>query len=252
MVSFVWALIAFSLGVLIYLIPPVMAPATGIQTQQRIGDFYYHMSARALDKFAFVYRMIGGWNIIQVDVDDERKLAQVTLSSGMISDDKKLPFKDPDSRISRLYNKSMAVVIEDVPAAVDAELADLGYYAHKHKTERGLWDGQKVNPWMRVKDGVRAVDPLDVLYLVPNAVEPENVQTAKLLTKKRFEQYGNDVGVAETLGTITGFIVGVLGVAGVMYIKSNMLDGGGGDPGPTNPVPVDVAPMMMDVMGVVL
>jgi hypothetical protein len=241
MVSFVWAAIALSLGVLIYLIPPVLAPMLPVESQQRVGAFYYRMAARSLDKFAFVYRMIGGWDIIKVDVDDERKLAQVTLSSGIISDDKKLPFKDPDNRISRLYNKSMAVVVEDVPAAIDAELSELGHWTHKHDVEHGLFDGQRVNPYMRVRDGLRAVNPLDSLYLVGSGVEPENVETAKQLTKKRFSEYGSNVGVAETLGTITGFIGGVLGVAGLQYLNQGILDSsGGGTSEPTSPVPVGV------------
>jgi len=252
MVSIVWSCIALSTGILIYLIPPALAPTLPTTTQQRIGHFYYRMAARALDQWAFVYRMIGGWDIIKVNVDDERKLAQVTLSSGMISDDKKLPFKDPDNRISRMYNKSMAVVIEDVPAAVDAELAEFGHWLRKHDVEQGLFDGQQVNPYMRVRDSFRAVNPVDALHLVGKGVEPENVETAKQLTKKRFEQYGSKVGVAETAGTIMGFIAGVAGIGGLQYIQQNLLDSGGSSE-PTSPLPMgDLGVVVVDTAAVIV
>lgn len=203
---------------------------------------------RSFRQVAFVRRILGGYELLPISVDDEQKLAQVTLDSGLISSDKKLPFKDPDNRIKRLYSKPVSLVIEDVPAAIDAELAELGYWTRQHETKRGLEKDGKVNPYMPVSEGLRVIDPLDILSLVSKNVEPENVETTKQLTEKRFDEYGSDIGMAETVGTLTGFGVGIGAVAAIQYFKTEILDStGGGTSGPTTNVPLGQIVPAIDV-----
>lgn len=236
MVSILWGVIALSLGILVYLLPATFAPLLPIDLREKIGDFYYRNAMRSFRQVAIVRRTLGGVELIPISVDDEQKLAKATLSSGMLSDDKKLPFKDPDNRIKRLYQKPAAVVCEAVPAAIDAELAELGYWVRQHATSTGLERDGKINPYVRVTDGLRVVDPVDILGLVTKDVEPENIETATELTKRRFDKYGSKIGAAETVATLMGFGAGVGGVGLLTYLNQKILDGGGAGK-PTNPLP---------------
>jgi hypothetical protein len=235
MVSIVWALIAISSGFLAYLIPAAAGQALPIDLRYRVGTFYYKLSARAFGQFAFVRRILGGYELHPIQVDDEHKTAQVTLASGMISDDQILPFKDPADAVSRLYSKPVTLLVEEVPAALDAELSELGYWTQEHDFERGLvqeHDGDtKIDPYVRMSDGLRLVDPVDSLSLVTKNVAPENIQTAKELTRRRFDEYGSKVDAVQMLSLFTGFAVGVGGVAVVQYMKSNVIESGGGTGG---------------------
>lgn len=248
MVSIVWSVIAISTGLLVYLLPPVLGPTLPMDLRQRVGDFYYAQAMRSFRQVAFVRRVLGGYELLPISVDDEQKLAQVTLDSGMLSSDKKLPFKDPDSRIKRLHQKPVALAIEEAPAAIDAELAELGYWLRQHETKRGLEQSGKINPYLPMSKGLRLVDPLDFVNLVSKNVEPENVETTKQLTEKRFEEYGRDIGMAETIGTLTGFGVGIGAIAAVQYFKTEIMDaGGGGASQPTTPVPMGQVVPAMDL-----
>lgn len=262
MVSIVWSVIALSLGALVYLLPPMLGPSLPMGLRQKVGNFYYGHAMRSFRQVAFVRRILGGYELLPISVDDEQKLAQVTLDSGIISSDKKLPFKDPDNRIKRLFSKPVALVIEDVPAAIDAELSEMGYWLRQHETKRGLEQNGTINPYVPMSKGLRIIDPLDTLSLVSKDVEPENVETTKQLTEKRFEEYGSNLGMAETVGTLTGFGVGIGAVAAIQYFKQQILDsGGGGGSGPTTNVPmgqiipaIDVShiQMPMEILTVIL
>lgn len=271
MVSIMWSVIALSLGLLVYLLPPMLAPMLPMHLREAIGDYYYRQAARSYRQLAIVRRLLSGYELLPIAVDDEQRLAEVTLSSGMVSDDKKLPFKDPDDRISRLYQKPVAVVSEILPAAVDAELAELGHWVTKADDERGLEstregaDGREqtvVNPYVEVDSGLRVSDPMDVTSLVTKGVEPENVESAKQYTKERFREYGDNVGIVEGLATMTGFAFGIGGVAVLQYVKDRLLSNGGGGTGggatgwtpPMGQVMVDPTALQLplDVVGVLL
>lgn len=232
MVSVIWAMISLSFGFMCYLLVAAAGGMAPVDVQTRIGRFYYSLAMKSFGQVAIVRRLLGSYELLPIGVDDNHKVAEVTLSSGVISDDKKLPFKDPDNRLKRLFAKPLALVVEDIPAAVDAELSEFGYWAREHDISRGILraDGgtKKIDPYFRMSDGLRIVDPLDSLALVPKAIQPENIETAKQLTKKRFEKYAGRFGVVETAGLILGFAVGAGGVAAMQYIRERVLPGGGG------------------------
>lgn len=273
MVSILWGVIAFSLGLLIYLIPAVVAQTLPVEDRRRVGLYYYKNSLKSYRQVAFVRRQLAGFELLPITVDDEQRLAKVTLSSGLISDDKELPFKDPASCIGRLFNKPIAIVPETIPAAVDAKLSEIGYWRERQILneggERKIGEDEhgnplfEVNPWVKVGTGLRIVDPIDIRSLVAKDVQPENVKTTEEMTKARFREYGQKVGLAETAGLMTGFAFGIGGVAVLSYIRNRILDGGGGST-PTNPlppmgggviVPIDATPVLspaLDVLAVIL
>jgi hypothetical protein len=227
--------VAFSLGLLGYLLPAAVAPLFGVEVQRSIGQHYYKQGARSFRQFAFVRRALSGVELKPISVQADRRLAEVTLSSAMVGENHTLPFEDPAGRIGRLYNKPVAIVCEALPAATDPELAELGHWTHHKEMADGLDDGEIVDPHIGVSNEVRVSDPMDTLYLAGKSIEPENVKTAFELTRKRFEQYGSQLGMAETLGTLTGFAMGLGGVAGIRYLQNQVLDGAGGGGGVTAP-----------------
>lgn len=267
MVSLVWVAVAAASGLLVYLVPPVLAASLSDTWRERVGDFYYKQSLRSFERLAFIDRVIGGYELLPIAVDDEQKHAQVTLDSGTISDDKTLPFDDPDGRIGRLFQKPIAVVYEGVPAAIDAELAELAYWVNQKALDEGIEhevdrpDGRTeavVDPYIELPDVLRVAAPLDALSLVCKDIEPENIETTKRLTEERFAKYGSRIGMTEML-TFTGFAFGIGAVAFLQYVRQNLLDGGsGGGIDTTAPiaptlVPVDVISYAADavVMGAV-
>lgn len=257
MVSGVWALIALSFGLLVYIAAGVLATSLPIGLRVRVGRFYYKQSMKSYRQVAIVRRILGGLELYPIAIDDEQKTANVTLDSGLLSDDKKLPFRDPDGRIKRLFNKPVAVVVEELPAAVSPELAELGYWANEKASRDGLLraDGgqHKVDPYVPVDDGLRVVDPISALHIASKNTKPENVKTVEEITKERFSEYGNRIGLAETAGVITGFAVGLGGVALLAYVRDSLLDGQGASPPDGGVVPLDVTvDLAMQVLVVVL
>lgn len=243
MVSILWSIISLGFGLLFYLGLSAIGPAVNITARKRIGEFYFGLAARSFQQVALVRRTLAGYDLLPIGVNDEQKHAQVTLSSGIIGDDKKLPFKDPDNRIKRWQNKPFAVVPEMVPAAVDAELAEIGHYLQRHDEEGGIEKGDKIDPYIEASDELRLVDPVDAVYLITKNAQPEYVETAEQFTKERLSKYGSKIGLAETVGVITGYLVGVGGVVGIRYVQTRLLGGGGGGDGvPTDPLPMQIMP----------
>jgi len=228
MVSVIWALIMFSSGLLLYLTTAIMAPTLPSGLQETVARYHSGLSMRAYRQAALVRRKLGTFELYPLSVDDTEKLAKVTLDGSMISDDETLEFGDPDDRIGRLHQKPFAVVYEGVPAAVDASLAELGHWVRRHDDTTGAVDEEhdRVNPYVRVKDGLRVADPADVVSLVGKNIKPQNIKTARLLTKERFSKYGQRVGMAETAGVLMGFAAGAGVYAGLQYVQQQLLDGG--------------------------
>lgn len=236
----VWSMIALSLGFTIYIAPAAFGVMLPVESREKLGNFYYGMAMKSFRQVAIVRRLIGGLAMLPIYIDDRQKVAQVTLSSGLISDDQNLPFKDPDNRILRLFDKPLTVLVEEIPAALDAELSEIGYWVREHDTERGLFVDGKINPYFKMDSKLRIVDPIDALEVIPNNVHPENIETAEELTKQRFQKYGSRIGAAETIGTLMGFAFGVGAVAAIAYLRQNTLDGS------TSSDPTEVWPIFMD------
>lgn len=242
MVSILWAIISLGFGLLFYLSLSAVGPAVNITARKRIGEFYFGLAARSFQQVALVRRSLAGYDLLPIGVNDEQKHAQVTLSSGIIGDDRKLPFKDPDNRIKRWAQKPFAVVPEMVPAAVDAELAEVGHYLRKHEEEKGIERDDQIDPYIQASDKLRLIDPVDAVYLITKNAQPEYVETAEQFTKERLSKYGSKIGLAETVGVITGYLVGVGGVLAIRYVQTRLLGGGGGGGMPTNPLPMTILP----------
>lgn len=254
MVSWVGAGLAISLGVLVYVALPMGAMALPVELRKKVGEFYLKLAARCLKQFAFVRRILSGYDVIPIKVDDEQKLLKVTLSNSLAGDSNAYPFKDPDNRVLRLYNKPVSLNYEGVPGALDAELAELGHWVGEKDTEGGLWSGDlyntdvpvTVDPFVEMDDGLRLVDPIDAYNLVPNDVDPENVKTTEQLTKKRFEKYNPGVNTEQMISGALGFALGLGGILVMNYAQHEIIGGGGGPPqGPSIPVgALDVQPLL--------
>lgn len=239
----VWLLIALSLGFLVYLAVPVLAMTAPVTIRERVGKFYLKLAARSLGQFSFVRRVLSGYDVKPITVDDEQKLLKNTLSSNTMGDDEEYRFKDPDNRIKRLFNKPVAMNYELIPAAIDAELAEIGDATQEKQYNEGLQSGNPedgkdavtVDPYVQVPSDLQLIDPIDAFALVPNSVNPENVKTAEQITKKRFEKYGSRIDAMQLMSGVTGFLLGIGGAIGAAYVRENLLDGGGGG-GISNPV----------------
>lgn len=239
MVSVVGATLSIMLGVLVYIAGSMAVIVLPVQLRYKVMQFHLKLAARCLKQFTFVRRILSGYDIKPISVDDEQKLLKVTLSSSLTGDDNAYPFKDPAERIKRLFNKPVALAYEQIPAAVDAELAEHGYWVGEKAKNEGLYSGDPedspedvtVDPYIEEDDRLRCVDPVDAFNLVPNAVNPENVKTTEQLTKKRFEKYSTGVGMVEVMTGAMGFAIGMGGIAALQYVQNNVItNGGGGDP----------------------
>lgn len=241
MVTWVGATLSVMLGILIYVAIPAVAMSMPAPVRQRVGTFYGKLAARLLKQWSFTRRMLSGYDVFPIDVDDEEKLLKVTLSSSMLGESNTYPFKDPDNRIKRLYNKPVAVNYEGIPAAVDAELAELGATYSEMVKEEGKVvvneskrededDEVLVRSTWPVDDTLRLVDPVEAFSLVPNAVSPENVKTARKKTKQRFEKYRDRVGAVQMMTGALGFAMGLGGILVMWYAQTNFIDGSSTDP----------------------
>lgn len=261
MVAVTWALIALSGGLLTFLSIGLVASILPAPLRAGVARWQYGLAMRSYGQAVIVWRDLGGPELMSMQVDDEEKVANATLSSGVLSDDKQLPFRDPDNRMYRLQGKSLTIVPETMPAAVDAEVAELGHWHREHRQYNGVESGDGIDPWVEVGPELRAANPLDAIEIAPNGVAPENINSTREHTKERFSKYGRAIGVAETAGVITGFGAGAFGMLGLQYMRQSLLGpgtgGGGGGIDTTVPIPpgmlspetvqplIDVAPMVI-------
>lgn len=243
MVSLISSTIAVSAGFMTYLAIPFIASGLPVDYRYRIGTFYFKLEARALKQFTFVRRVLSGYDILPIEVDNEQKLLKATLDSSRnpMSEDSQYPFKDPDSRIKRLYNKPVALNYEEVPAAVDAELAELGYWTEEKENNDGLYRGEGadavVDIFLPVDDGLHLIDPIDCYNIIPNSVDPENVKTTEKLTVARHDKYGLPVDMTNMLTGLMAYFAGWGSVMGMKFFDEKFIGGGGGGGSPIdNPV----------------
>jgi len=248
------ALIAASLGLMIYLAIPVLAMTAPVRIRERVGRFYFKLGAKSLKQFTLVRRVLSGYDIKPIAVDDEQKLLQVTLTSSTLGEDNTYRFADPDNRIKRLWNKPLGLNFEKVPAAVDAELSEWGYWARQKQNEEGMVDTAtdggdekpRVDPYIPASSNLRLADPIDAFELVANDVDAENIKTAEKITEKRYEKYGEGIGLGQTVRAMMSYGVGVGGVMAVQYLNEQVMSGGGGSD------PISAPTIMIDLVGVML
>lgn len=255
MVSILWGTIFLFVGILGYVMVPLLVGDRHPQLRKRVGDFYLKQSLSAYDDIAIVRREMGGYDIFPISVDNDKKLGQVTLEGGLGRSKKKLQFRDPDDRIASLYGKSIAIVDESVPAATDAELAEIGEMAYRKDHDTGIVraDGGKVDPYVPVPEGLHVCDPSNTNYLLGKSVEPENIETTVELTKQRFSKYGGNYGVVEAAGLLFAFGAGAVGVVAIEYLRRQLLgSGGSGAPGTPETVPVSITGYVADLAVMIL
>jgi len=258
MVSFAWAGIAASLGFLVYILIALLAFVAPITIREQIGHFYLKLGARCLKQFTFVRRVLSGYDVHVIEVDEEQKLLSVTLSSPLLGEDNEYRYQDPDNRILRLFNKPVSINFELVPAAVDAELAEAGHHVREKKTDEGLWDGDHetnpddvvVDPFVETSDELRLIDPMDTFNLVSNDVDPEDIKTAEKKTLKRFEKYGASFDAVQFLSGAMGFAVGIGGVMALQFFQQKIIQSGSGSGEIDSPeVPIQLTQIMLDTVG---
>lgn len=272
MPSIIWGVVSFSLGMLVFLLVPILAAGGSIETRLRVGRWFNDLAMKCFDSgLALVQRVFGGYDLLPMAINDDRKMAEVTVSSGIVSDSKKVPFRDPDERIKRLQGKPCCELLQDVPAAISPELAEKGYWLREHdglvQTRAcdqcggtGRVDGARcaacdelgqitgVDPYVEMGDQMRVVSPKEVLAIPGCSVEPETIETAETLTEKRFSEYAGNIGAVEMGATFVSFAVGAGVVAGLQYLNTNVIESGGSTE-PTSPVPLmlDVSTAAMDM-----
>jgi hypothetical protein len=234
-VSIVGATLAVSFGFLLYLVLAVGGQSLPVELRKRIADFYFQLGMRSYRQVALVRRVIGKYELKPIKINDAENTAELTLDSGLLGEDKTLPFKNPDDRIYRLYGKPLAVVPGNVPFAGDAELAEIGEALSEKAQKQSIsWqsdDTHHADPYVQLRTSLRAVDPTDIGHVVPNGVQPQNVATTKKMTKKRYEKYTDRVGAKEALAAGMSFLMGAGGVMIIKYVQSKLIDeSGGSDP----------------------
>jgi hypothetical protein len=255
MVNMIRLAIVACLGFLLYISIPIVAGSASIRVRDRVGGFYIGLASTCLKQWSFVRRVLSGYDIQQIHVDDEQKLLKTTLSSPLVGEDTEYRFTDPDNRILRLENKPVATTYEGIPAALDAELAEIGHWVREKRRESGFWEGDPrdtdedttVDPFVQMANETRLVDPLDAFELVTNDVDPENIKTAEELTKKRYEGYRSMINPVQVMSGVLGFFTGLGGVMAVRFFQNKILDGagGGGVSGPE--IPLQVASLVVEV-----
>jgi len=243
-------LIVASLGVLAYIGLPFVVMNAPVPIRKKVGTFYLKNGVKSLKQFTLVRRVLSGYDIKPIQVDDEQKLLQVTLTSSTLGEDTTYRFADPDNRIKRLWNKPVGLNFEKIPAAVDAELSEWGYWAREKQNSEGLiaedGDSQRVDPYLEVDSRLRLVDPIDAFEIVANDVDAENIKTAEKITEKRYEKYGEGIGLGQTVRAMMAYGVGVGGVMAVQYLNEKVIGGGGGSG------VIEAPTLMMDMVGVML
>lgn len=239
MASLMWATIAFSMGFLVYLVVPVAGSALAPATRARLARWYYGMTARAIGKPAIIERSVGGYSLLEWSRDDEKEAGKVVLDDSMLGDEKALFFSDTDNRLKRWHQKPLAVLHEEVPAVLDAELAVLGKRWRQHRRAGEHRDGQAINPYFEVPAVSSVVSLSNAKELILNGSEPSDPATMEDFTRKRFEKYRSMVGAVEVISAALMAGVGFGLVAAGAYVRQNLLHGGGG--GPSVDMPLSVA-----------
>jgi len=264
MVSILTAAIAASAGLMVYLAIPAVVMNAPVHIRQRVGRFYLKLAARSFKQFTLVRRVLSGYDVLPIKVDDEQKLLQATLSSSTLGSDNKFRFADPDNRIKRLFNKPVALCFELVPAAIDASMAEWGHWVNEKATDKGFWSADylkqpndvAVDTYVETGDGLRIIDPVDAFNIVGNDVDAENIKTTEQLTKKRYEKYNPGMGLKQTARVAIGFAMGAGGFVGIQYFNEEIMGSGGS--GPSAPIVgnetimVNIDPSMMVDLAVVL
>jgi len=255
MVSITTAILACVFGFMLYFLIPVATIAAPVEIRQTVGTFYLKLGSKALKQFTFVRRVLSGYDIIPIDVDDEQKLLEAKLSGSTLGENTNHRFGDPDNRIGRLFSKPVALTDELIPAVVDAELAEWGHWIREKQEHDGLLaDGgerARVDPYVEAESALRLVDPRDFHAAVANDIDSERIKTAEKKTKQRFEKYNPGVDIAQTLRVLLGFAVGGGAIIVMHYVNSEFM-GSGGPSGPPGSgvieesltVTPDLAPMM--------
>jgi len=252
--------IAASLGILVYILIAMLAFVAPITVREQIGKFYLKLGARCLKQFTFVRRVLSGYDVHVIEVDEEQKLLTVTLSSPLLGDDNEYRYQDPDNRVMRLFNKPVSINFELVPAAVDAELAEAGHHVREKKTDEGLWEGDHeenpddvvVDPCVEMTDEVRLIDPMDVFNLVANDVDPEDIKTAEKKTLKRFEKYGASFDPVQFVSGAMGFAIGIGGVMALQYFQQEIIKGGSSGDVSSPEIPIQMGQLALETVVTVL
>jgi hypothetical protein len=254
--SVVGAVLAFSTGLLAFLLLPTVAQSLPRLYQLKIGQWCYSSAMRSYGEIAIVWRELGGPELKPLKVDDEEGVARVILSSGTLGDDKDLAFEDIDRRLHRLHGRPLAVVPEIMPVAVDAEMAEMGHWFDQ-KGSAGEFDAgaDRVDPYLPMSDQLRAAHPFDTAHLAPASIGPQQIQTAKDMMEAAYSKYGGGVGAVESAATLIAFAGGAGVVAGLFYVRDQVVAGGGDVGGLGNQtvgIPAQVDPALLADLMVLL
>ncbi len=260
MVSVTISLLALLFGFLTYAgLPILIARSSDDDRQLAIGEFYFWLSMHSFRRLAIVSRRLSGYILKPFSLDDEKQSATLSLA-----DDAHI--QDPADTVDRLQNKPLLIFPEQTPTAVNARVSELGEYWGKHvqhgnHVQQTATDGGEqqpapveVNPYFRVPDGIRLVDPSQALHLIPSDADPSDPTTAEDLTEKSLEKFRDRIGAVESIATIMGFLASAGFIVGVdKYLLDSAGGGDGGVPAPPIPMgQMDITATVIDVLPQVL
>jgi len=254
MVSVSWALISFLVGFGIPIVVPLLAGLGGIDARRRIMGTYLGWAETVLGQFAIVWRRLGRPTIKSVSIDDEREVAEVTQSSGTLSEDQKHPFRDEQDCKHPLETKQVNIIPEGIPATVDAERAEVGYWFDEHVSRDHVGDDENPDTNIVMSDQPRSVNPHDIVYQLDCDVDAQDIETTEQHTKARFEQYGGSPTLKEGGAMLVSFGVGAGVVMFAVYLRDSVIGGSsGGGTGVSQPLPtIDMTQHALDATMVML
>lgn len=245
MVDPIRVLLFFFLGVLAYIALPIIAGGMSAPVRRRVGKFYGDLGVKCLHQMVLVQKIVGGYELKQIEVDQEKKLLKTTLKSPLLGDDKDVKFNDPDARVKRLWNKHLTVIHEEIPSGISPELIEWMYWFRVHDEEHGTQSEGEVKPYMTAENTMRVVEPAQMKSGVSSGTQPKTIKTVVQLTKERMRKYGEGLGMKQAARIIFGFIAGAGVVYGGLYIKNEVIGGGGSI---DNPVGGGVIQITMDTV----
>lgn len=232
MVSATWAAVSFMLGLCAIVVIPLLGQAVALDLRRKIGTPYFRWAEQSLGQLAIVWRRLGRPTLKSVSIDDEREVAEVVQSSGTLSDDQKLPFRDPADAKATLSKNQLTLVPEGIPAGVDAEMAEMAHWIDRKARTTGLQtDDGRIDPHIPMADQPRAVNPLDIQRVLGNDVTPEDIKTTERHTRARFAKYGGRPSVKEAGAVFVSFGIGAGVVAFLVYLRDEVMSSGGGGGG---------------------
>jgi len=143
---------------------------------------------------------------------------------------------------------------EGIPAAVDAQMAELAHWFDEKARRDGLENDEgQIDPWVPMSTQARSVDPLDIEKALDTDVTPEDIKTTERHTRARFQKYGGSPTAKEAGAMFVSFAIGAGVVMAAVYLRTEVMgDGSTEVSGPSIPLPPGIIDLTMPASDVVV